>query len=176
MKRIALLLTLFLCLPPTVHADEASRRAKAQEMLTLLHMDRLMNQLMNTALQQTSAITKQLGGKTVKPEDQARIDEFQKKVFQLVESQMGWKALEPDYVDIYAKNFTDEQLDAILAFYKSPTGVALVEKLPTLTAQGMQIAQAKMATLQPQLKQMIQDFAKSATTHGAGPARTGSPQ
>jgi hypothetical protein len=175
MKRIALLLTLLLCLPLTAHADEASRRAKAQEMLTLLHMDQLMDQLMNSVLQQSSAMTKQLGGNAVKPEDQARIEEFQKKVFQLVESQVGWKALEPDYVDIYAKNFTDEQLDAILAFYKSPTGVALVERMPTLATQGMQIAQAKMATLQPQLKQMIEDFAKSASSP-AKPGETGSPQ
>jgi uncharacterized protein len=116
-----------------------------------------------------AAVTKQLGGNTVKPEDQAKIDEFQKKVVQLVQSQMSWKALEPDYVDIYAKNFTDEQLDAILAFYRSPAGIALVEKLPTLTTQGMQLAQAKMAILQPQLKQMVDDFAKSA-------AQTSSPK
>jgi len=85
---------------------------------------------------------------------------------------MGWKVLEPDYVDIYAKNFTDEQLDAILAFYKSPAGSALVEKLPTLTTQGMQLAQTRMAALQPQLKQMIEDFARSASTHSTTPAQS----
>jgi uncharacterized protein len=176
MKRLALLLALVICLPLTAHADEASRRAKAQEMLTLLHMDRLMDQMMNGVTEQMSAMTKQLGGNNLKPQDQAKIDEFQKKVFQLVQSQMSWKALEPDYIDIYAKNFTDEQLDAILAFYKSPAGVALVEKLPTLTTQGMQLAQTKMAALQPQLKQMVEDFAKSAASHSDGPAQTGSPK
>jgi uncharacterized protein len=169
MKRIVLFLGLVVCLPLTAHADDASRHAKAQEMLTLLHMDRLMDQLTNGMMEQMAAVTKQLGGNTVKPEDQAKIDEFQKKVVQLVQSQMSWKALEPDYVDIYAKNFTDEQLDAILAFYRSPAGIALVEKLPTLTTQGMQLAQAKMAILQPQLKQMVDDFAKSA-------AQTSSPK
>jgi hypothetical protein len=58
------------------------------------------------------------------------------------------------------EQLTDEQLDAILVFYKSPTGIALVEKLPTLTAQGMQLAQSKIILLQPQMKQMIEDFAK----------------
>jgi uncharacterized protein len=169
MKRIVLFLGLVVCLPLTAHADDASRHAKAQEMLTLLHMDHLMDQLTNGMMEQMAAVTKQLGGNTVKPEDQAKIDEFQKKVVQLVQSQMSWKALEPDYVDIYAKNFTDEQLDAILAFYRSPAGIALVEKLPTLTTQGMQLAQAKMAILQPQLKQMVDDFAKSA-------AQTSSPK
>jgi len=172
MKRIALLLTLVLCLPLTAHADEASRRAKAQEMLGLLHMDRLLDQMMNNMLDQMSTVTKQLGGRNVKPEDQTRVDEFQKKVFQLIQSQMGWKALEPEYVDIYAKDFTDEQLDAILVFYKSPAGVALIEKLPTLTTQGTELAQARVATLMPQLKQLIADFAKNASPHGASSAQS----
>ena len=97
MKRIALLLALVLCLPLTAHADEASRRAKAQEMLTLLHMDRLLDQTMNNMLAQMNTVTKQLGANNVKPEDQAKMEEFQKKVFQLVESQMSWKTLEPDF-------------------------------------------------------------------------------
>ena len=172
MKRIALLLILVLCLPLTAHADEASRRAKAQEMLALLHMDRLLDQMMNNMLDQMSTVTKQLGGRNVKPEDQTRVDEFQKKVFQLIQSQMGWKALEPEYVDIYAKDFTDEQLDAILVFYKSPAGVALIEKLPTLTTQGTELAQARVATLMPQLKQLIADFAKNASPHGASSAQS----
>ena len=172
MKRIALLLILVLCLPLTAHADEASRRAKAQEMLGLLHMDRLLDQMMNNMLDQMSTVTKQLGGRNVKPEDQTRVDEFQKKVFQLIQSQMGWKALEPEYVDIYAKDFTDEQLDAILVFYKSPAGVALIEKLPTLTTQGTELAQARVATLMPQLKQLIADFAKNASPHGASSAQS----
>jgi uncharacterized protein len=162
MKRTVLFLALALCLPLTAHADDASRHAKAQEMLTLLHMDRLMDQMMNNMMQQMSSMTKQLGGDSVKPEEQAKIDDFQKKVFQLIQSQMSWKALEPEYVDIYAKNFTDEQLDGILAFYKSPNGTALLEKLPMLTTQGSEIAKSRMATIQPQLMQMVQDFAKSA--------------
>jgi hypothetical protein len=169
MKRLALLLTLVLCLPLTTRADDASRHAKAQEMLTLMHLDRVMDQVMNNMMQQMSTMSKQLGGNTVKPEDQAKLDEFQKKAFDLIQSQMGWKALEPDYVDIYAKNFTDEQLDAILVFYKSPAGIALVEKLPTLTDEGSQLAQAKMTALQPQLRQLIQEYSKSVSTHGTTP-------
>ena len=169
MKRLALLLTLVLYLPLIAHADDASRHAKAQEMLTLMHLDRVMDQVMNNMMQQMSTMSKQLGGNTVKPEDQAKLDEFQKKAFDLIQSQMGWKALEPDYVDIYAKNFTDEQLDAILVFYKSPAGIALVDKLPTLTAEGSQLAQAKMTALQPQLRQLIQEYSKSVSTHSTTP-------
>jgi uncharacterized protein len=170
MKRTALFLVLVLSLSLTAHADEASRRAKAQEMLTLLHMDRLMDQMMNNVMEQASTMSKQMFGANIKPEDQAKIDEFQKQIFQVIQSQLGWKSLEPEYVTIYANNFTDEQLDAILAFYKSPTGISLVEKLPTLTTQGMQVAQSKMTLLQPQLKQMMEDFIKKQSSAHGQPA------
>jgi uncharacterized protein len=176
MKCRLLALFAILCLSLTAHADLASRRAKSQEMLLLLPLDCLMDQLMSGTMDQMSAMTKNLGGSNIKPEDQARLDDFQKRVYQLISSQVGWKALEPDYVDLYANNFTDEQLDAILAFYKSPTGVALIDKLPTLTSEGMQIAQAKMTALQPQLKQMLDDFAKTVAAHAASPTQTGSPK
>jgi hypothetical protein len=176
MKNRFIALFAILCLSLTAHADLASRRAKAQEMLLLLHMDRLMDQLMSGTMDQMSAMTKSLGGSNLKLEDQAKLNDFQKKIFQLISSQVGWKALEPDYVELYATNFTDEQLDTILAFYKSPTGVALIDKLPVLTSQGMQIAQEKMTALQPQLKQMLDDFAKTAATHAASPAQTNSPK
>jgi hypothetical protein len=139
-------------------------------------MDRLMDQMMSGAMDQMSNLTKQSGGNTIKPEDQARLDDFQKRVFQLISSQVSWKALEPEYVDLYANNFTEEQLDAILAFYKSPAGAALIDKLPTLTSQGVQIAQAKMTALQPQIRQMLEDFAKTAAGHAAPPAQTTSPK
>ena len=175
MKSKLLILFLIFC-PLAAHADLASRRAKAEEMLLLFHMDRLMDQMMSGTMDQMSTMTKQLGATSIKPEDQARLDDFQKRLFQLISSQVGWKALEPDYIDLYANNFTEEQLDAILAFYKSPAGAALIDKLPTLTSQGMQIAQAKMTALQPQIKQMLDDFAKTAAAHAASPAPTSSPK
>jgi uncharacterized protein len=159
MKRIALLL-LLCTLPLSARADEATRHAKAQEMVNLLHLDKLMSQIMDAVMAQTNAMTKQLGGETT-PEQQAKLDAFQKKILALIETQLGWKAMQPIYVDLYAKAFTDEELDGILAFYKSPAGIAMIDKTPALTAQSQQIAIEKMQALQPQLTQLLEDFKNS---------------
>lgn len=161
MKRLSLLLVLVLCLPLTARADEASRRVKAQEIVTLLHLDTLMQQMMDTVQKQASAMALQVSGDTPTPRQQALRDDFNKKAFALVESRMGWKAIESDILDLYARNFTDEELDAMLAFYKSPAGVSMIAKMPTISAQSSQIAQDRMTELTPELKQMVLDFAKS---------------
>jgi uncharacterized protein len=162
MKRLALLLVLVLCLPLTARADEASRRVKAQELLTLLHMDTLSQQIMDTMQKQAIANARQMFDKTPTPQQQALLDDFEKRLFALVESRVGWKALEPDILDLYVRNFTDEELDGILAFYKSPAGVSMITKMPTMTTQAMQISQSKVTALMPELRQMTQDFAKAA--------------
>jgi len=156
MKRIALLL-LLCTLPLAARADDASRHAKAQEMANLLHLDKLMAQVMDAMISQMNAMSKQFGGETT-PAQQAKLDAFQKKVFALIDTQLGWKSMQPVYVDLYAKAFTDEELDGILVFYKSAAGNAMIEKTPALTAQSQQIALQKMQALQPQLTQLLEDF------------------
>jgi hypothetical protein len=172
MKRSAVLLVvLLLTLSLTARADEASRRAKAQEMVTLLHMDTLMKQMMDNVHQQAAAAAQQRASKSMTPQEKAKLDDFQNRMFALIESQMGWKSLEPDILDLYAKTFTDEDLDGMLAFYKSPAGISMVQKLPGLMTQAMQLTQSRIVALQPQLKQMISDFSSETAPKESQPAK-----
>ena len=60
--RLALLLVLVLCLPLTARADDASRRAKAAQLVTLLHTERMVQQNSATIMKQVSdAAEKEIG-------------------------------------------------------------------------------------------------------------------
>jgi uncharacterized protein len=150
-----------LILPLVARADDASRHAKAEQMVTLAHVDRLNNQVLDTILQQTAAIATQNAGGSLTPDKKAALDAFQKKLVALLEPQIGWKAMEPAFADIYAKLFTEQQMDAIIAFYKSPAGMALMDKMPEINQQANQMVQSKILTLQPQVRQMFADFEKT---------------
>ena len=155
MKRVAALLVLFLSFPLCLHADEASKRAKLDEFFGMMHMDSLMQQMMD-------AVQKQMAGKDMTPEAEARAEDMQKQVLALVESQLSWKAIEPAMADMYDKNFTEAQIDDILTFYKSPTGTVMLQKMPELATAGMQIAQERMQAIQPQMKALVDSFAKKS--------------
>ena len=169
MKRLAIALLLVISFPLTARADDASRHAKATEMVNLLHLEQLQKQMMDGMLTQMNTITKQMASGKISAEQQAKLDQFQQKVFALIEAQISWKEMQPVYVDLYAKTFTDDELDGILVFYKSPAGAAMISKLPALTAEAQQISQKRIAAIQPQLMQMVQDLAKDA-------AQTSKPQ
>ena len=161
MRRFASLLLLTLSLPLAAHADEASHKAKAEEMIVILHLDRMVNGVMQNALQQSANLTSQRYGGRMTPAATAALNDFQKKLTDVLQPQIGWDALKSDYVRIFAETFPEDQLDSMLAFYKSPAGRNLIEKLPGVEQQVGQILQMRVAALQPQVKQMFDDFQKS---------------
>lgn len=52
---------------------------------------------------------------------------------------------------VYTENFTEEELDQILAFYDTPVGEKMVETTPELTKKAMEIGQAWGQELQPMI-------------------------
>jgi hypothetical protein len=152
-------------------ADEASKRAKAEQLFLLLRMDTMMDQLMGGVRRQVQQITESMpGADTATPEQKKQITDFQQRVMDTVNQKIGWKALEPDFIGLYASTYTEEELDGIVAFYKSPVGQKMIEKTPELTAKSTQITQQKMTELQPQLSQMVRDFMKQMAASMGKPA------
>lgn len=170
MKCFKVLLLLTFSLPLAARADEASHKAKAEEVIQILHLDRMVNGVMQNALQQSATLTKQRYGGQMTPAATAALSDFQKKLTATLEPQISYEALKPDYIRIFSEQFTEEQIDAMLAFYKSPAGKALIEKLPLVEQQVGQVLQKRVQELQPQVKQMFDDFQKSLPPAGSPPA------
>jgi uncharacterized protein len=160
--RLALLLALASCLPLAAHADEASHRAKAQQLMTILKTEQMVVQIAENIRKQVADAAAQIVGADAAPEKKAKLDDFEKQAFHAVDEQLSWKAMEGQFTDIYVKNFTEDELDAIIAFYKSPAGVTLLGKMPAVNEDVSRYGQSKMVLLQPQLKQLYADFQKSA--------------
>ena len=179
-QRLALLLVLASTLPLAARADDASHRAKAQEMMTLLKTEHMVVQIADNIRKQVGDAGAQLVGSDASPERKAKLDDFKKQAFQAVDDQLSWRAMEGPFTDIYVKSFTEEELDSIIAFYKSPGGTALLNKMPNVNEEVSKYGQSKMVTLQPVLKQLYADFQKSAaapppTLGPVPPAPAGTP-
>ncbi len=174
MKRVfAIVLAVLALTCATARADDASKRAKAEELFATLHMDQTMGQLMKIVMAQVQqSVNSVPGADQMTPDQKAQVADFQKRVLALVSDKLGWKALEPDFIDLYATTYSEEELDAMLSFYKSAVGQKMLEKTPELMSKGMQISQRRMAELQPQLNQMLDDFMKEMAA-GAGKPSSG---
>lgn len=181
----AVLLSTLALAPSPARADEASKRAKVQEMFTLLHLDANMKRLTDSLMQQVRNVTaRQLEGSTLTPDQQQKVDDFQKKAFELVEKSTSWPVVEPDYVSLYAETYSESEIDGILAFYKSPVGQSLLAKTPELTTKSIAISQKRVAALMPQLQALATQLGQelkpatppAATTPTPNPTPTPAPK
>jgi uncharacterized protein len=172
-SRLALLsaLAFTLILPLAARADEASHRARAEELMTLLHTERTVQDISDSIRKQVIDAVESAPGPNPTPEQTAKVDDFKKKVTGMIDAQLGWEAMKSGFIDVYVKAFTEEQLDGIVAFYKSPAGVVLLEKMPEVNSQFGQLGQDKVSALQDQLRQAYEEFQKSI----APPASSAAP-
>jgi uncharacterized protein len=172
MKRIALLLVIALGAPFAARADEASHRAKAEEMMMILHTDRLVQNISDAMKKQIDEAAGSITGPTPSADQKAKALDFENHAGQLIDSALNWDAMKPTFIEIYAKNFTEEQLDGILAFYKTPAGTALLANMPAVNTSVQQFGNSHLATLQPQLKELFDNFRKE---QAAAPPTLGPP-
>ena len=72
-------------------ADEASKRAKAEQLFMLLRMDTMMDQLMVGVRKQVQQITESMpGADQATPEQKKQITDFQQRVMDVVNQKIGW--------------------------------------------------------------------------------------
>ncbi|GAC1355247.1 MAG: hypothetical protein NVSMB3_00160 [Acidobacteriaceae bacterium] len=169
MKRIAALLFLLPLVPVAAHADEASKRAKVQELFTLLHVDQISTQIMGNLNRQLQGLSAHQFGATPTAEQQKQFGDFQNRISGLVQQTVGWKTVEPDFVKLYSDTYTEPEVDSFLTFYKSPAGQTMLSKSPEVASKSLALTQQRMATIEPQLRQMVAEFVKQTTPASTAP-------
>ncbi len=177
MKRLhcwAAVLAVAAVVAPGARADDASKAAKVQQLLTVMRTERSAAQMKDSVSAQIQRMIQGMPGMNNLTAEQKRIaDDFQKRALGAVAETITWKSMEPDYEKAYSSVFTEAEIDGLLAFYKSPTGQALLTKGQDLGGKEIQIGQARMAILQPRLKAMNDDFARQMMA--AAPPRPTTP-
>ncbi|MEG9433075.1 DUF2059 domain-containing protein [Terriglobus sp. ADX1] len=168
MKKIVCVAALLLCMCRMSFADDASKRAKIDEMFTLMHMQQTLDQLADQQSGQIKKIMPQLlAGQTIGPDDQKEIDAFMDQITLMVRDAIQWEKLKPQYQELYAATYDEGTIDGMLAFYRTDAGRAMVAKQPELIAKSQSIAQAQLTTVQPKMQAAFVEFADKMAKRAA---------
>ena len=168
MKRwIVMFVVLMATVPVGARADEASKAAKVKELFAVMHMDHSLDRMRSAMQQQVQATAKNASGTEQMTPDKKKIQqEFVDNSMKVVDENFGWPVLESAYVKLYADTYTEAELDAILAFYKSPAGQAYLTKTPTLSGGVMQIVHSRMDDFQPKMQALQELYLKAMAPVG----------
>ncbi len=110
-------------------------------------MDAYMKQAMQQATQ----------GQRMTPQIQKDIERRQAEMMAAMKELIDWNKLEPMYVRIYQKSFTQGEIDGLIAFYKTSTGQALLTKMPVVMQNTMNELQQMMQPMMQRIGRMQQE-------------------
>jgi len=139
---------------PCAHADESTKVSKIEELMRITKVELMTGQM---AGQIRAMMMNQFSAAGLPEESKAAATEMMNKAVAQIEERMSWDKLKPEYVKVYADVFSEEEITGILAFYKTPTGQAMLAKMPLLMSKSMEISQRRMAGLMPEIQRQMQD-------------------
>ncbi|MEY5025717.1 MAG: hypothetical protein RLZZ244_1245, partial [Verrucomicrobiota bacterium] len=104
-----------------------------------------------------SSIPKDIANK-LSEKDKQIIERYKSSMLSAMQEELMWSKLEPTFLKIYQDLFTQEEMDQILAFYRSPAGKALVAKQPEIASKSMQLMQGLMPALLAKIDKLAKDL------------------
>lgn len=116
-------------------AADTAKAENARELFRVFQADGIMEQMMDAALTQMNTMTRQMN-----PELPTAASEIiQQEVQAALKESMP--LLIEEVAKIYERVFSEEELDAMLAFYKSPVGQSMIKKMPQMSGETMRLSQ-----------------------------------
>lgn len=158
-KRTAILaLTCSIVLPNGFAADQPPTEASIKQLLEVGQAHKLtdammaqMDGLMKQAMQQAAQ------GQRLSSKIQKDIERRHAEIMGAVKEVLDWNKLEPMYVRVYQKSFSQQEVDGLLAFYKTPTGQAVLNKMPVVLQNTTTEVQQMMQPMIQRMQRMQQE-------------------
>jgi hypothetical protein len=97
------------------------------------------------------------------------LDQFRPVVEAWMRRYFSWEAVGSRYVDLYVSLFTEQEIQDMLAFYRTSTGRKAVQLMPVLMAKGGEIALEQFRAHQADLQAMIQSQLELLGPTGTAP-------
>jgi uncharacterized protein len=150
----AVVIVLSISAPP-VYADETSQRALVEDLLQTMRVDQMMKPLFG---QMRSLMEQQFARMGAPEEMKPILNRYIGKLVNLMEQTMSWQTLKKDLIDIYMRVYSEDEMKGMLAFYKSPIGQSVLDKMPAVMQQSMVTTQKHMPEMQEKLKKIVEEL------------------
>ncbi len=145
-----------------IFANE-NNTAPSDESLKQLMVITNIKQVTNDAMAQIDNITHDFIQKNIAT---SKITEAQKiaeknmdvKFKALMQNEYSWDILEPEFTKIYKNVLTQSEVNDMIAFYKTPSGQAVVKKMPLIMQQSIVLSQSMIQKLTPKITKIFEEF------------------
>ena len=136
-------------------ANEASQRATAEELLRVMKADQMTKPLL---VQLRSGLEQQFAQMGAPDDMKPILKKYTDRLFAAIEETLNWQRLKENIITVYVQTFSEEELQNLVTFYKSPLGQAVIDKMPIVMQRTMEIQQKNMPQFLEKVKQISEEF------------------
>ncbi|MBC3934009.1 DUF2059 domain-containing protein [Undibacterium rugosum] len=97
-------------------------------------------------------------GKTADLQKQKAVEKFKARVLSIRNEAMDWDKLESMFIGIYQDSLSQEEIDGLIQFYRSPVGQASLTKMPQIMLKTNQQIQVTLLPMMDKIKLARQDL------------------
>lgn len=148
-------------------AQQASKES-VKELLKVTKSEQLIDQSSQYVHQiMASSIEQTTQGQELNAKQKKAIENFNQdiaNIVNIVKQDFTWAKLEPEMIKLYVEEFTQEEINGMLEFYRTPVGQSTINKLPIVMEKSMKIGQQQMGELAPKIMQASKKLAKELQT------------
>lgn len=141
--------------------------ATIKELLSVMKSEKLIDSMRGQmdALVDTSA-QRALQGKAPNAKQRQAIANLQKNMSALMQKEFTWAKFEPMTIRLYQETFSEDEVNGMLQFYKTPAGQAVIDKMPTLMHKTMLEVQKMTGEMAPDIEKIERDFQREMQAAG----------
>jgi hypothetical protein len=154
----ALILAGLLLAGPAIADDSPASDASVRQLLELTDAHKLIDAAkVQVNAMVTAAMQDAVQNRALTPERQAIVERMHAKMIAVVDDMLNWDALLPMYLRIYRDSFTQDEIDGMTAFYRTPAGQAVVRKMPVVMQSVLGEMQVMLKPMQEKIRQIQQE-------------------
>lgn len=154
----AALLVMPLCCPAAppsaASVEELLEVSGAESSVSTMYT--IMEDSMRAGVQQAVA------GKDLTPQQQAAVERIPARMMGVMREEMAWAKLKPMFVQVYQETLTQADVDGLVAFYRTPAGRAMIEKMPAVMQRSATIMQGQMPAMIEKLQAVMAEELRAA--------------
>ena len=133
--------------------------ASLKKLIAVTEMKSMVNGMLSQFEGSMDGFVRQsLQGKQVSQKEQKAIDTMKSKMVALLKQEYTWDKMEPTFTKIYRESFTEEEVKGMIDFYQTPSGQAVIKKMPIVMQKSMLAMQSQMSVLMPKMEAIQREF------------------
>lgn len=157
-KIIAIFIMMAISIP--AFAQPTSKES-VKELLKITKSEQFLGQMsqqINTMMH--SSIEKITQGRKLTTKQELAVVNYTQELGKIMQEELTWAKLEPEMIKIYAEEFSQEEIDGMIKFYKTPVGQSTIDKMPIVMQKSMQVGYKQMDAITPKIMQAADKLAK----------------